>query len=183
MRLLQWMCPPKGVQRQTRTPKGSNGEQGPDGDKSAKAFFTLTSAFAKASAVALRAMADKTADRPSLSHLATSSRPRRQGRGGYETASKPYGADGRIADEFGVCQYILTRPSPQRRGERREQRESGEKAKRQTARPSPQRRGERREQREWGNGETAKRHSLQRRDRSGPRQRATAGAAPRPGGP
>ena len=32
LRLLQWMCPPK----------GSNGEQGPDGAKSAKAFFTLT---------------------------------------------------------------------------------------------------------------------------------------------
>jgi hypothetical protein len=30
--------------------------------------FTLASASAKASAVALRAMADKTADRPSLSH-------------------------------------------------------------------------------------------------------------------
>jgi len=45
--------------------KGSNGEQGPDGNKSAKAFFTLTSAFAKA-----------TADRPSLSRSTHPSRER-----------------------------------------------------------------------------------------------------------
>jgi len=30
-----------------------------------------------------------------------------QGRGGCKTATNPYGADGRIADEYGVCQYIL----------------------------------------------------------------------------
>ena len=100
-------------------PKGSNGEQGPDGAKSAKAFFTLTSAFAKASAVALRAMADKTADRPSLSHQAERPAGGRggftltpslshPGRGVYETASKPYGSDGSITDEYGLCQYILT---------------------------------------------------------------------------
>ena len=49
----------------------------PDGDKSAKAFFTLT---------------------PTLS---------RQGRGGYETASNPFGTDRSIAEEMGRCKWIL----------------------------------------------------------------------------
>ena len=72
-------------------PKGSNGEQGPDGANSAKAFFTLTSAFA------LRA----TADRPSLcpfDRLRASIK-------GEGVASNPYGADGSIAEELGVCQW------------------------------------------------------------------------------
>ena len=30
--------------------------------------------------------------------------------------TNPYGSPGSIADEYGVCQYILTRPSPQPRG-------------------------------------------------------------------
>jgi len=66
-------------------PKGSNGEQGPDGDKAAKPFSPS----------------------PLPSPI--------QGEGGHETTSKPYGADGSIAEEYGVCQYILQRHGLHRR--------------------------------------------------------------------
>ena len=57
--------------------KGSNGEQGPDGDNSAKAFFTLTLFLSR-----------------STQRLSTG----RQGRGGYETATNPYGSGGSVAE-------------------------------------------------------------------------------------
>ena len=118
-------------------PKGSNGEQGPDGNErpAQPSPFGLRRVSA-----ALRQAGRRTRQRsPSPYPLPRHGRasikgeggspsplpsppPRagkHRGRGGYETASKPYGAEGRIADEYGVCQYILTRPSPQRRGERR----------------------------------------------------------------
>ena len=58
--------------------KRSNGEQGPDGDQFGQGLF----------------------------HPHPFPLPLRE-RGGYETASKPYGSDGSIPEEFGVCQYIL----------------------------------------------------------------------------
>ena len=106
--LPQWMCPPKGVQRRTGTRRRQDFfTLTPSLSPRGRGGFTLTSAFAKASAVALRAMADKTADRPSLSRSTQRLSTGHRGRGGYETACKPYGSAGSIADEFGRCKGIL----------------------------------------------------------------------------
>jgi len=125
--LLQWMCPPKGVQRRTgtrrqRAPRKRGGEPG-----------------------------------KGLPHPFPLPRHGRASIKGEGVTSKPYGAEGSIADGFGVCQYILTRPSPQRRGERRERRE-------------------------WGNGETAKRQGLHRRGAENAENGGNGGTLLRPPG-
>jgi len=146
--LPQWMCPPKGVQRRTGTPKGSNGEHGPqrgptaNRDPKGVQRRTGTPKGSNGEQGPQRgptANRDPTAPiqpRGTKKHFASSTTtaypgltcsagvypprktpyiPRPRGMNPRATepdakCSKPYGAEGSIAEEFGVCQYILTPP-------------------------------------------------------------------------
>ena len=116
-------------------PRGSNGEQGPQRGPTANKD---PKGVQRRTGTRRRRAPRKRGGEPGkgLPHPFPLPRHGRASIKGEGVTSKPYGADGSIADGFGVCQYILTRPSPQRRGERRERREWGNG---ETARPSTQR--------------------------------------------
>jgi len=165
--LLQWMCPPTATsapqagrrtrQRSPSPPPSPKLPPSPYGLWRTRRWTGLPSLV-----------------RPTRREPLGRTRGSRRAIQGEGVASKPYGAEGRIDEENGVCQYILTRPSPQRATAAGHGR-SRSPARGAVALPGRTQRAPvspRRTQRTAGmgerrNGETAKRHSLQRRARRG----------------